>query len=357
MIATIILGLFAVLFAYSAQHNKTRWGLKASFILIFVFLAIRYKFGNDYITYLNNFNYLKQFDQIKFNDGITGYEPGWLVVIWLFRNIGFFVLIPTLALFNCVVYYRFFKKYVPAQYYWLAVFVYIFYPEFMLIQLSAIRQSIAILFFITTLNFFPKKNAIHFFFIIGLAFLFHTSAIILIPIYLLGLVKQKIYRIVGVAFFLIYASVVLFHAVFSPYVLQVVETYFERYVSYQTAGGVNTGLGYIYSVVMGLLTIYYMRFQNKETAFIFLVSAISFIILPLTMIVGLIARLGFYFLPAGIIAYCNIPMYIKNPVKRVGFLMLIVTATTYRFIQFFNSEIYRYAYETYQSIFSVIHWQ
>jgi hypothetical protein len=48
MLIATILGLITTLLAYIARSEKNRMCLKLAFILIFVFLALRYNFGNDY---------------------------------------------------------------------------------------------------------------------------------------------------------------------------------------------------------------------------------------------------------------------------------------------------------------------
>lgn len=356
MIATIILGIISVLFAYLAKCKDARWGLKASFTLIFLFLALRYNFGNDYERYLNAFIDISQYNQIDFFDNTRQYESGWMLLNWLFRSLGFFAMTAVLALFNCVVYYRFIKKYVPVRYYWLAIFLYIFYPEFMLIHSSAMRQSIAIMLFVFSMDYLYEKDAIRYFLCILLASLFHFSALILLPVYLLGLFNRRFYTVIGVTFVLIYVSVILFNQSLSPYLNLFINNYFEKYVGYRDAGVVNMGLGFLYFAVMSILTLYFLRLQNKETALVFMISIISFVLMPLALIIGLTARAGMYFVPATIIAYPIIFMKLKNPISKIIYLTIVLTATTYRFFQFFYSDVYKDAFGIYQTIFSAPQW-
>jgi hypothetical protein len=78
MIVTIIVGLFAVLFAYLAKYKNAQWGLKVSFFIIFFFLALRYNFGNDYEVYLKIFLEISQYNYINF--AVINIEPGWVVL-------------------------------------------------------------------------------------------------------------------------------------------------------------------------------------------------------------------------------------------------------------------------------------
>lgn len=55
MIVTTLLGIITVILAYLAKYKNVQLGLKTSFILILIFLALRYNFGNDYKKYPQGF--------------------------------------------------------------------------------------------------------------------------------------------------------------------------------------------------------------------------------------------------------------------------------------------------------------
>lgn len=356
MITTIVLGLLAVHFAYIARHRNAMWGLKLSFVLIFFFLALRYNFGNDYKAYLNIFIEISQYNQVESFNNVTKLEPGWVYLNWLFRSVGFFAMIALLACFNCFVYYRFIKKYVPAGYYWLAVFIYIFYPGFMLIHSSAMRQSIAIMLFVFSLDYLYKKDAIRYFLCIGLASVFHLSALILLPVYLLGLFNWEISKSKGGILLAIFASLYLSVESLSPYLQQFISNYFQKYLIYQDPGEVNTGLGIIYLSLLMILALYFERSQNKETALVFKLAIISVMLMPLNLIVALIGRVGMYFAPATIVAYPIIYMNLKRPVSKIIYLTSLIFFITYQFFQFFYSDVWKDAFGTYQTILFAPQW-
>jgi hypothetical protein len=345
MIVTIILGLFSVLFAYLAKYKNTQWGLKISFTLIFLFLALRYNFGNDYETYLN------AFIDITYHG-----EPGWVFLNWIFRSLGplgFFAMTAGLALFNCAIYYRFIKKYVPVGYYWLAIFLYIFYPDFMLINSSAMRQSIAIALFVFSLDYLCKKDAIRYFLCIGLASTFHLSALILLPVFLLALFNRNNYKFNGAIFISIYISLFIFGESLSLYIKKFVSIFFEKYEVYTTDTGVySTGLGFVFLFAMLMLTLYFARLQNKEIGLVFKIAIISFMLMPLNLAILLIGRIGMYFSPATLVVYPIILRNLKKPISRTIFITIILIFTTYKFFQFFYSDIWKDAFGTYQTIFS-----
>ena len=357
MIATIILGVISVLFAHLSKYKNTRWGLKVSFTLIFLFLALRYYFGNDYEGYLNGFTRISSHS--NFNElfyYLVQYEPGWILLSWLFRTPGFFVMTAVLALISCVIYYRFIVKYVPVRYYWLAVFLYIFYPDFMLVHSSTMRQSIAVMLFIYSLDYLYKKDAIRYFLCIGAASLFHFTALILLPVYLVVYLNKKIRRLYGVICFLIFVSLFLFANSLSPYIKQFISKFSEKYEFYQDAGVVNSGLGFLYFSALLLLILYFERLQNRETALVFKIAIISFMLMPLTLIIEMISRLGMYFTPATIVAYPIVVFNLKKTISKTIFLAVLFSFTIYQFFQFFYSDTYKDYFGTYQTIFSAPQW-
>jgi len=348
MIGTLLLGSFSVLFAYIAGRRKTRWGLKTCFTLIFLFLGLRYNFGNDYQAYLDSFHGL--------TDLSLGFEPGWTYVARLFEPLGFFTMIAVLALINCVVYYRFIKKYLPPRLYWLAVFLYVFNPDFMLVHSSAMRQSVAIMLFVYSLDYLYKKDAFRYFACIGLASLFHFSALILFPVYLIGLFDWRIDRFRALILVSVFAAMFVFGGVLSNYLTRFVGAYFTKYSVYQDAGVVRSGLGFLYLSAMFALTLSFQKLQPRQTAIMFDIAIIGFLLMPLTLLIELSARVGMYFAPATIVTYPVILRNLRNPLTKGIYLTLLLGFVAYKFVTFFYSDTWRGAFGTYQTIFSAGQW-
>lgn len=355
MITTTIMGILAVLFAYLTRYRNVKYGLKISFILIFIFLALRYMFGNDYIAYLNVFEEINDFNEYDFFERTNRMEIGWLFLCRLFRPFGFFAMIAVLAVFNSVIYYNFIKKYVPIELYWFAVFIYVFSPGFMLTQLTAMRQSLSILVFIFSLDYLFKKEAIRFFLCVGLATLFHNSAIILIPIYFIGFFNWRINKFTAFIIFSIFISLFYFSSYFSNYLTDYIgiyfKLYFDTYSDFEPAT-IDSGLGVLYLSILFVLTIYYEKFQNRETALVFKIAIISFMFIPLGMLLLFFGRIEMYFSIGLIIAYPLIFKGIKSHILKLMFSTILILITLYTYFLFFNSEVYRKSFETYQTIFS-----
>lgn len=356
MVVVFFLGLFSMFFAWIEYYGHFRNGLKISFSLIFIFLALRYNYGNDYNAYYAGFLEIGKSNRVEYINNSDHFEVGWIFLNWLFRHLGFFTMTALLALFNCFIYYCFIKKFVPKKYYWLSIFLYIFNPGFMLIHCTAMRQSVAISIFIFSIEYLYNKDAIRYFLCIGMASLFHNSALILLPAYFLGFINLKINKLTGVIFLATFISLFLFQKSLTPYLSMFINTYFRKYEVYQDAAIVGSGLGVLYLSALFILLLYYGGNQKNETALIVYLSIISFMFIPLSLFIEIIGRVGMYFQVATIIAYPIILVSIKNPVQKKIFLTILLFMTSYTFFQFFYSGVYKDAFGTYKTIFSSRRW-
>ena len=198
--------IMCVLLAVPIDKNKQKkvnlyW---LSFVVLTVFSALRYGFGNDY------FSYKKIFDSIhgKGDAGIaTYYEKQLLFTIFNKISPSFYFFIGlTSVCFLITVYFLIYKN-CYKKYRWLAVAVFLINPYLFLINLSSIRQCMAMVLFIVAVDFAYKKNFIVYILLIAAATLFHTSAIILLPVYFILNEKPvgniMILFIVGVVCFLL----------------------------------------------------------------------------------------------------------------------------------------------------------
>ena len=359
MITTTILGVISILFAYLARYSNAKWGLKVSFILIFLFLALRYDFGNDYQAYLEFFHrlssqkYLTQIDFIQF-------EPFWVLLNFSFKNLGFFSMTIFIAAFTSITYYKLIKKYVPEKLYWLAVFFYIFNPLFMLIGCSAMRQSIAITLFLISLEFVIKRKLFLYLLCIGAASLFHYTAVLLTPVYFLNYFIQKISLKKGVLIFLFYLSLfplLLLDGSLSAFIRDFVWDFAERFEYYYVRGDVATGLGFVVFSLLLIMVLFFERKQAREIGLFFKISIMGFLIMPLSLTLDIIGRFALYFAPSTIIVYPNLLKSLNDNKIKVAFLAIIMAITIFQYIQFFYSEIYHDFFMNYQTIFSADGWQ
>lgn len=351
MAHVIFLNIFAVFFAYLSKYS-VKQGLAASFLLIFIFLALRYNFGSDYQNYYDAFVKINKYHTINYFDGSIHFEIGWIFLCRLFAPLGFFSLIIFLAAFNCIVYYYFIEKYVAVEYYWLAVFIYVFNSEYMLIHASAMRQSIAISIFLISIQYIYKKDLIRYVICVGIAWLFHSSAVILLPLYLLGLANYQITHKRAVVIFIVFLSLFFYGKLFLPAINELISLYFEKYELYEGQAILSTGFGLVLLAGLFAFILYFADVQTDRASLLFKIGMISFLILPISQFIMYLARVNMYFSPATIAIFPLILTKIKNPFVKLLFTLFLITFTIYGFFSFFESDIYKSSVETYQTIFS-----
>lgn len=352
MLVLIIVGILSVFFAYLAQFNKFKFGLKLSFLLIFLFLALRYDFGNDYDAYLEKFQFLEKYGLEAFLNNDES-EKGWVYLNILFLPFGFFVLVAFLALINCLVYYDFIKRFVPVKLYWLSVFIYMFDPYLMLIHSSAMRQSLAISLVVFSIKYLYEKKLFTFFLIVLLASYFHSSALIALVLIPLLIFNFKISLKFGLIFCTLFLLLFFASDLINNNVGNFLQLYLSRYETHLENDVVlkqEIGLGVVLQFMILIIVIYYGKFQNKESSLLFKIYIISFIFIPLSMIIWLIDRTGFYFT---IFSIAVIPIIASSMVNRniAKFVPIVFIAfTLFKFYLFFQSEIWIKSFETYHTI-------
>jgi hypothetical protein len=274
----------------------------------------------------------------------------------MFSHVGFFSMMAVLAIFNCLIYYHFIKKYVPFEYYWFAVFLYVFNAGLMLTHLSAMRQSIAIALFVFAIEYIFKKDFIRYCFVIAVASLFHTSAILLLPVYLLGIVNWKLGKLSASFALLIFVSLFIFGnslvSIFNSILSSVISI--ERYSDYNKGDviKVSSGLGVIYSCYIFILLIYFDKLQSMRNSLLIKLSILSLLFLPLSLYIPSIGRFAMYFSVFSTVTYPIMISSAKHVMFRIICNGIIIFMTVYGFFVFFNSEIYKEKFSQYQTIFS-----
>ncbi len=354
MLVTIFLGILSTFFAYISKFNDSRWGIRITFFLIYLFLALRFNFGNDYEWYQISFDSISGLTISDFLNTLLPYEPGYVILNWIFRDAGFFLMTAFLAIFNCIIYYKFISKHLPRNLYWLAIIIYIFQPSFLLLQSSAMRQSISIMLFIFSTQFIQKREFIKYLICIILAILFHYTAFFLLPIYFFFYKNDKLSDFSKVLFFIIYISLFLLSSSISPYFKILVGVFSEKYEYYQNAAVTNSGLGFLYYSFLFILTLYFEKSQSDENRLLFKISIISFLIIPLALIIDMTGRIGMYFSPATIVVFPLIFKEIKNKYGKFLFASVLILLTLFQFFQFMFSDNYMPYFFHYKTIFSSI---
>lgn len=168
--------LIASFFSMPALNKK---GLPPFIFLtfgtLFIFLALRYEYGNDYMSYY----YIHR----DMNMGIEAWGEN--DILYKYLNLvvpNFYLMVAIVSLF-----YIFTMGYLilrlKANQYWFAVVLLLINPYLFLTHLSSFRQTIAICFVIFSVHFAVQRKLWKYLLFIIIAAGFHKSALILLPLY------------------------------------------------------------------------------------------------------------------------------------------------------------------------------
>jgi hypothetical protein len=356
MIVYFSIGLIVILLGLHSKSNNNDYGLFGAFTLIFFFLALRYNYGTDYIGYLNLFTDI-QINYELYIGGSYRIEPGWAVLNKLFYPLGFFSLVILLAFFNCFVYYNFIQKYVERKYYWLALLIYFFNSNFLLIHLSAMRQSLAIALFLFSLDYLILKKYLIFSAIILLAFSIHTSALFLFPVVIIVLLFSFKIKILHILFLeILFISLFIFGNIFKSHFYGIVILLFSsQYSQYEILEFSNPSLinALVYSLLLFILLINYNKFPENYH-FLIKLFTLGIFLLPIGYIIPMASRLGWYFLPFSLIIYPKILEILPSKWSKDIFVFCIIGVFSMRLFTFFSSEVYFPHYSKYSTIFNTL---
>ena len=173
MVHLILFAVFALAVAVRKQKHL-QW---FPFFVLFLFAAVRYMYGNDYQSYLIEYEYIK-------GGMTTSFGGEYLYTLLNLLSPSFYVLIAVTSAVFVLCVYRLIKTNVDSRYVWVGTFIFIVNPQLFLVNLSALRQCLAMLCFIPAVYFASKRKPILYILLIAAAAMFHKSAWILLPVYI-----------------------------------------------------------------------------------------------------------------------------------------------------------------------------
>ena len=371
MIYTVaIVGLISMFFAAMPQ-KQFKYGLEVAWLILFVFLAIRYDFGNDYMAYYDDFEMLNSYAKFGI-DSDAHNEPGWQILCHLFNPLGFFAMVAFLTAIECYVLYRFIKEYVPERYYWFAIFLYVFTPSIMLVGASMMRNMLAITLVIVSMKYIKSRKIVPFVALIFVASQIHSSAIILYPLFLLGYIQNVrvhkwVYGIIIVAYMALSAA----SAHLTPIINDIAtlageEETVEVYTMRAQFSETNTGVGVILQMILFMYLVLTLYRYNGAVRILFLMLILGTFVVPFASVIPMIGRYMYYFNIFSIVCYPivwggvkdrtsldNKPIASKNRLWDMGAISVTVLLTLYSYLQFFQNPIWVDKFSTYYTIFSV----
>jgi hypothetical protein len=355
--------MFSVFFTFLQQIGAWKNGLKAAYSLIFLFLALRYDFGNDYMFYFNDFLELKSLQDYTLY--FRKNEFGWLYFNfffkYLFGDVGFHVMLASMAALFCIVFYRFTIKYIPPNYYTFAISLLLLEPNIILVLSSGMRQSIAVLIFIFSFDYLAERKYVHYLAGILISSFFHGSALVFSALILMNIVKWRIH--LPYIFILFFGLFYLKNNLF--WIFDQVNLFLEiqesDYLVYTKQGfeEIKFGLGFGFSIFLYLVVLV-VNSRIKHTAeqdLILKMTLLAIFVLILSLSVPLANRLNFYIFPLLVSSFAitisklaTSKIYTTLLVSRLS-IFIIISFFTYQHFLFWQSEVYSPYFIKYKTIF------
>ncbi|MBP3766506.1 MAG: EpsG family protein [Bacilli bacterium] len=193
---------------YHGKKNISRLFILISFLILLALIGFRYYVGTDYESYIDIYNKVAtlEFNELYLVDIEYGTKVIFKIIYNLFDN-QYYIFI-ALGLVTLYPIYKANKLY---DYEYLPFSVLTFCLMFLPFDLNGMRQGVAMSFIILSFAYLFKDKKIMAFISFAIAFLFHKSAILLLPYLGLFMIKKgKSSLIYSISFTLILSFLLLF---------------------------------------------------------------------------------------------------------------------------------------------------
>lgn len=334
-----IILLIALIFSIPQLNKKYPFRFFTFFIL-YIFMALRYDYGNDYMSYFNNHALMNAGREAWGSSDILFY-----IINVLTPN--FFVFIGITSMFYIISIRYLIKKNLVINQYWFAILILLINPYLFLVQLSSIRQTIAICCFIFAVNFAIKRKLILYIIMILIATGMHISAIILLPLYFIltnkPINKKHICLIITILILLIFTP--LFDLIANK-LLEYLPGHYRYYYNQDLQNSLRATL--ISSFYFLLVISNLGKLKGREIIYGKL-SLISTVISILAIKVSMITRIGMYFDIFLILTIPHIFKRINKKLTRQILFIILISIYILRYYSFFNNPLWE-SFREYKTI-------
>jgi hypothetical protein len=251
----IFAGLFLV-----AVHFYDRKDLIPLLLIgcfLFLFAGLRGdKVDNDFSTYIEYFESVKN---RSISESLLMVEPSFVLIAHVVPNIRCMMLV--FAFLGVFVHIFAFRKVSSFPYFSLAIWV---THYFFVHEMNQVRAGVAIGLVLYSLYFIVERKLLKFLLIIGVATLFHYSAIVLIPIYFLSTVKMnRTYFVLIPVTYILYLGGIGLLEILGKLHIGIIQSKIEAYNTLQSAG-MYTKMNVFNPAVMLRITLIYIFLFNYD---------------------------------------------------------------------------------------------
>lgn len=364
MLYTLALYILILIIYGTNKHSRKKF-LTLTFILVGLYLGVRYNYMPDYVQYHSVFDMYNGYINYTYDRDSEHAEYGWFILNRLFGPIGFFGFVFVCSCIFAFANYKFFALHkIENKFLLVAVFGMITCANFSILS-SAQRQFVATSIFllayryciyeqITKIKDLISIKTILYYLIIWLASTFHTSAIVLEIIPFLYFVPYK-NKIILLGYGIFFLVVLFAGATFLPnimnFVIEQSDSY--EYLTGMLATNEKTFLG----VSMMLLRVFMLLFVlskydlPKDQAVILIIAYVSAIFTATTFSLVQIDRLSFYLIAFDYLSYAIVLKYIASPYKQ-AYGSIIWLWYLWGVMKLFQPTTYDW--QIYKTIFSVL---
>lgn len=364
MYIVVFTSFLAIFLTYLESKKILGGGMKLGFIFLAFLGCIHYDYGNDYMAYLNMYKDITKypFDLEAILSGDTFKEPGWVILCYVFKNLGgFFMMVAVLNIVQNILIYKTVKRYVEKKWWPMSVFIYTCFTSLYLMSFSMMRQFLVMVIFFSVWPLIDKKKFVLPIFILIICSTIHASALVLLPFAFWGYIPIRRSKWWAWSFIFFYLAIwfggTFINDVF--YTFMAVEQ-FSDYAEYY--GGLNQkvtfGMGFIINQIPFILALYYLlnnsEKKSRSDKAVVCLSMVSFIILPFASIIPLVGRIGMYFVTYQMIAIPLVYGDLKQKSLKYVTLFVLSFMTLYDYLYFFNSPIFAQKHAVFKTIFPEI---
>lgn len=367
MIVVTLFSTIAFLLTLLDSKKLLSGGMRLGFFITGFIAVIHYNYGNDYMVYYSDFISFMQRDwslmQVLDGKANKFNEIGWGLIYYTFSSFGrtgFFMIVGLISVFEAWVYYNLINKYVAREWWWLAVFVYLFTPGFYVYNFSMLRQGFVIAGFVSLFDIIKERK---WFIAVPIIFLLtriHTSANILYPFAFAGFLPVKkpaaysIFFIVG--FIACFLSVSIAQEFFDKFMqVQEFATYAEVYKSGKNST-TTYGIGFVINLLPFLVALLYLTKKGipPTNALLVIIACVGSMTIPFAEIMPQVSRISLYFTTLTIATIPITYAAIKQPVFRAGLIGIYMFITCYGYVTFFAHPVWTDHFSTYHTILEAI---
>ncbi|QNN65714.1 EpsG family protein [Sphingomonas rhizophila] len=282
------------------QFRRPGLGLKLALLAVALLIGLRYRVGGDWRSYVD---FLTKVEFRPLGDVVALSDPGYSVINWLVASAGLEIWAVNL-LCGLIFVWGMWRLVRLQPEPWLCVLVAVPYI-IIVVAMGYTRQAVALGLLMAALASFQQKRIGQFALLVVIAVTFHRSAIVVLPIGLLSITRNRI--LIGVMLLALAASL------YSVFVASEVDRLVRNYVTnpYASQGAaIRVGM----SLPPALLFLVFRdrfgfdRDARKLWTNLAITSILTAFVLALTSASTAVDRLALYLLPLQMVMLCRLPL-------------------------------------------------